>query len=226
MHESNETPSNRSSSIPTLLAILILGAFITTLAKHLTKKSPSETVSAQQIYEAIEKRPLPKKHFGSRIYEILGLSISLPAKPDPKYIKIPPDSSAEVKSLSSYYLVDNGIEILISKATFKDIDIKLSDSTNEFIERIRSLNGVTSFHSEINNTRISNIDASEITLDYTRLGQKATHCSVIFSLDKQVWQIQVMGKHKLDRTEIITKNSIEDSAKSIFSSIQITQENR
>lgn len=152
-------------------------------------------------------------------YNIAGLRINLPSKPQVLNIPLPPEAKKMVISTETHKIKDKdgNTEILIVRAALKR-EINIKDSTDSGIARMRANPDGIGFTSAKSRVVVAGLQGYQVQASYESIRSKKSvlHFGLNFARKNVLWQVQVFG-------DATYRDSLRTLKEKIFSSVKLSK---
>jgi hypothetical protein len=148
-------------------------------------------------------------------YEVAGLKVKLPARPQSKSIQLPAQAMDLVESMVNYEIKEGTTTIAISHVVYKLPEANLDGSADGMIGQVKAQSGVTMFTSSKNHIVVSGLQGRSISMNYKRSGYAINQYGMVFVRGNESWQMQVIGAGEGNR------QALENLKEVIFDSVEL-----
>ncbi|MDB4430010.1 hypothetical protein N9283_04310 [Akkermansiaceae bacterium] len=148
-------------------------------------------------------------------YEVAGLRVKLPARPQPKTIQLPAQAKDLLESMVTHEVKEGSTRISVAHVVYKIPEANLDGSADGAIAQVKAQPGVTMFTSSKDRVVVSGLQGRSINMTFKNSGHAINQYGLVFVRGNELWQLQVIGGGEGNR------QSLENLKDAIFDSVEI-----
>ena len=214
LHQNNVGATEKKSGIGSLIGsiifIAVVGAFASVVGKSCGRSLANEHIKDHKTTQA-----LPNEN-ELEYYNVAGIRLLLPSKPTVSSTSLPPGTENILKSLKTYKVPGQPFMIGITHAFYIQPEVNIDASAEGSIAEVRNMPSVSAFTGSSKETVVAGMAGREMNMNYMNSKYEVDQYGLVFARGGEWWQIQIIGD------AVQHGNSLEKLKKSIFNSIQIS----
>jgi hypothetical protein len=148
-------------------------------------------------------------------YEVAGLRVKLPARPQSKSVQLPAQVRELVESMATYEIKEGTTTIGMSHVVYKIPEANLDGAADGAIAQVKAQPGVTIFTSSKDPIVVSGLQGRSISMNYKRSGHAINQYGLVFVRGNEAWQMQIIGAGEGNR------QPLENLKEAIFDSVEL-----
>jgi hypothetical protein len=218
---SSGSKKSKKGGIGGLLSTLLIGAFFIILGRACGSKIGGDLAKERikserrESSRSFSKTAAPPSVSQLTYYEVAGLRVKLPARPQSKTMQIPAQAMELLESTETHVIEEGSTMISVSKVVYKGSEANLDGAAAGSIDEVKAQPGVRIFTSSKDRVIVSGLEGWSINMNYKNSGVAVNHYALALVRGNEMWQLQVIGVREGNR------QSMENLKEAIFGSVEL-----
>ncbi|WP_411828193.1 hypothetical protein [Luteolibacter sp. AS25] len=177
------------------MKLLITGLFLATFLISCKEKAADST-------EQKAERTARAAADSFSQYEIMGLTIDLPASPTSQPLELPAQVKQVMESMEVYQLSLSAGKVMLSHMVYKIPEVNLDGAAAGGIAQVRDNPKATDFTSSTEEVIVDGLAGRQVHMSLKQDGHPLNQHSLIFARGNELWQIQVIALGEGDQEDL------------------------